>query len=112
MKTSLICVELALIGIVALSIVPKCAAVTANGSETNNPYADIAERNVFRLKTPRNDIKQEEPPKAPVNIKLTGFEKRGAEGTRVLMAEAPKDPKQPWRYYNLGVGEEDGGVEV
>jgi hypothetical protein len=51
-------------------------------------------------------------PKPPTDIKLTGFEKHGEEGTRVLMAKVTKDPAVPMKYYNLGVGERKDGVEV
>jgi hypothetical protein len=30
----------------------------------------------------------------------------------VLLAKVPKDPKEPMKYYNLGVGEKKDGVEV
>src|SRR5947207_4376708 len=103
MKILPVFVEVTLIGFLTILGSPNCMAV-ANDSVTNNPFADIAERNVFRLKSPRNDVKQDEPPKAPVNITLTGVEKHGAEPTRGLMAEARKDARQAGRDYNMGVG--------
>lgn len=98
------------IGILAVSSTPNCFASTTSES-TNNPFADIAERNMFGLrKLPH--IPPSEATKPPVNIKLTGFEKQGDQPTRVLLAEVPKDPKQQMKLFNLGVGEMKDGVEV
>jgi hypothetical protein len=110
MKILRVFVEVSLFGILAFLGSPNCMAV-AKDSVTNNPFADIAERNVFGLRKPP-EVQPQEAPKLPVTIKLTGFEQHGVEQTRVLMAEVPKDPKEPWKYFNLGVGEKEGGVEV
>jgi hypothetical protein len=67
---------------------------------------------VFKLRSQPTNPPPEAPPKQPTDIKLTGFEKHGDEGTRVLLAKVPKDPKEPMKYYNLGVGEKKDGVEV
>jgi hypothetical protein len=111
MKISLIFVELGLMGALAVLTVPKCMAVR-NDTGTNNPFADIWEQNVFKLRAQPTNPPPEAAPKQPTDIKLTGFEKHGDEGTRVLMAKVPKDPTAPMKYYNLGVGEMQNGVEV
>lgn len=110
MKTLSLLVELSLMGVLAALGATRCLAVQGNSTATNR-FAIISERNMFGLRKPP-EVRPQEAPKPPVNIKLTGFEQHGSQPTRVLLAEVPKDPKEQMKYFNLGEGEMEGGVEV
>jgi hypothetical protein len=115
MKATSTSVALALVGVLAVFALWPCRGLAKPGSvvtNNSNPFADIAERNVFGLR-PAPDIKlQQGPPKAPIDIKISGFVKHAKEPTRVLLASVPKDPKQRMKLYNLGVGETRDGVQL
>lgn len=115
MKATSTSVALALVGVLSVfGLWPRRGFAKPGSAVTNtsNPFAAIAERNVFGLR-PAPDIKlQQAPPKAPIDIKISGFVKHAKEPTRVLLASVPKDPKQRMKFYNLGVGETEGGVEL
>jgi hypothetical protein len=83
-----------------------------NASDANNPYAIIAERNVFHLNPPPPPPASEEAPKAdlPV-IKITGIVKIG-DKIRALFVTQPKNTKDAPTYFNLSEGERDGILEV
>lgn len=91
---------------------PRRSMAVPGNTLTNNPFADIAERNVFGLRQPPPPPSSLLAPKAPVDIKISGFVKHATQGTRVLLASVPKDPKQQMKYYNLGVGEMEDGVQL
>lgn len=111
MKRSRTLLRLNLIAL--LTVCSSSGILAAPGhSTTNNPYAEIPEKNVFKLRRDEHIYRHEEPPKPPNNIKLTGFMQHATQGTRVLLAEVPKDPKQPLKLFNLGVGQQEDGVEV
>jgi hypothetical protein len=100
-------VELSLIGLLVF-----CGQSRLLALPTKNPYAEIPDKNVFKLRVQPDTHTHEEPPKPPLNIKLSGFVKHATQGTRVLLAEVPKNPKDQMKFYNLGVGEQEDGVEV
>jgi hypothetical protein len=114
MKTSSTAALLSLMGVLAIFGSRRGFAKPGNTATSNsNPFSDIAERNVFGLRPPpTNDLAHAGPPKAPVNIKISGFVKHATQGTRVLLATVPKDPKQQMKFYNLGVGEKEDGVQL
>jgi hypothetical protein len=81
-------------------------------NEAANPYAVIAERNVFHLNPPPPPPEPDEKPKEdlPV-IKITGIVKIGNK-TRALFVTQPKNNKDAPTYFNLAEGERDGILEV
>lgn len=115
MKATSTSVLLTLVGVLAIfGLWPRRARALPGAAVTNssNPFAGIVERNVFGLRQPPDINKRLEPPKPPVNIKISGFVKHAMQGTRVLLATVPKDPKEQMKFYNLGVGEMEGGVTL
>jgi hypothetical protein len=73
-------------------------------------YQTILDRNAFGL-VPAPEVKPQEAPPPPVNIKLTGFATIGGE-RRVYFTIPPKDPKDVQQYINLAEGQRDGTLEV
>lgn len=111
MKATSTSVALALVGVLAFCG-PRRGVAKPGGAVTNNPFAEIAERNVFGLRPQPFFSKVQQAPIAPVNIKISGFVKHAQQGTRVLLATVPKDPKERMKFYNLGVGEAKDGVQL
>src|SRR5512140_3631960 len=80
-----------------------------------NPYDQIVQKNVFRLK-PTPVPTPVEPPKAPLpKITLTGI---ATFGKKQAMLKTPPPPVRPGeqpkgeQFFTLGVGERDGDLEM
>jgi len=87
--------------------------MAADSEEGANPYAVIAERNVFHLNPPPPPPSVEDTaPKAdlPV-IKITGIAEISGK-VRAFFVTQPKDPKEPPTYFSLAEGEREGILEV
>jgi hypothetical protein len=85
---------------------------TVSGSSSDNPYAIITDRNVFRLNPipPPSAAPEPKPADLP-KINLNGFVKI-RDITRVLFSIPPKDAKQQITYYSLAPGEKQGILEL
>jgi len=98
-----------LAGALVLSVGPVlCAAIEPGkapaADDNSNPYAIIAERNIFHL-NPIPPPPEPEKPKLdlPV-IKITGIIKIGNQ-TKAMFMSQPKDKKEENAYYTLAEGE-------
>ncbi len=112
MKRSLSAVT-SVLAVIGLSAGTRAAM---NDSAGINPYAAIADRNVFDLKPPPVIENKPPPPQAPPStIKLTGITTLfGLKQACVAVSEAAppgKPPPKP-KYYTMTEGQRQGGLEV
>ncbi|MBU6410942.1 MAG: hypothetical protein KGR98_11210 [Verrucomicrobia bacterium] len=102
------------LGALAPTLAAAFQITPAGPSLTGNPYAIIAQRNIFGLNPPGLNTGPLTPAPPPVEITLTGIQSILGQVSALYKVHTPPSPGQPAsdQYYNLTKGQRQDDIEV